>query len=152
MSNPQGLEPGNTQAHNQRSGPLELMSDAEVRAAILQGKHDGSPSMIGLYLNDVQTNVLSHVLTPEQATNGFLINEKVVVWVELPAVAVIATVLDPLGVVGPLPHFQPVPLRSRQMQRSRALERANGAPRTHSTKERGSSSTNAGSPLGLSFR
>jgi hypothetical protein len=73
MSNPQGLEPRNTQAHNQPSGPLELMSDAEVRAAVLQGKHDGSPSMIGLYLNDVQTNVLSHALTPEQATNGFSI-------------------------------------------------------------------------------
>lgn len=71
--NPNGLEPGSTQAHSSSAGPLEMMADAEVRAAILQGKHDGSPSMIGLYLNDVQTNVLSHALTPDQATSGFSI-------------------------------------------------------------------------------
>jgi len=70
-SNPLGLEPGTTEAHKQPADPLEMMSEIEVRAAILQGKHDNSPAMIGLYLNDVQTNMLSHALTPQQATSGF---------------------------------------------------------------------------------
>jgi hypothetical protein len=95
--NPKGLEPVSIQAHGSFAGPLEMMTDVEVAAAILQGKHDGSPSMVGLYLNDMQTNVLSHVLTPDEATSGFsIIVYTPAHWVEYQA-ALATRMMAPFG-------------------------------------------------------
>lgn len=59
---------------------LQYFSDDEVSDAILQGARNNNPAMIGLYLEDVQMNVISHtVASGAYANSGFS------VWIYTPS-------------------------------------------------------------------
>jgi hypothetical protein len=54
---------------------LPPLTDEQVRDAILQGARNEEPASIGLYLNDVQTNLASHALADgDYANSGFSIS------------------------------------------------------------------------------
>jgi len=55
------------------SSPPSSLSDDEVEGAVVAGSHNDSPESVGLFLNDTQMNVGSHVLAPDYANSGFSI-------------------------------------------------------------------------------
>jgi hypothetical protein len=61
------------QAEQHQPTAVAELTDADIEDAILKGNYNVSPSAIGLRLNDVQTNVLSHTLTPDYAVSGFTV-------------------------------------------------------------------------------
>lgn len=65
---------------------IRTLTDLEVNDAVLQGLHDSSDESIGLYLEDVQTSVLSHAVNDGIGLSGFAIRVYTAPqWIELQA-------------------------------------------------------------------
>jgi hypothetical protein len=86
--------------------PISSLTDEQVKSAILQGSYDRDLSQIGLVLNDAQTNLGSHILTPQYAVSGFTVMlftpER---WIEYQA-ALAKHELRPFGVADVTPDMR----------------------------------------------